>query len=77
MKNVSVHRAAIYFFSLVALTLSSGELHAQDEVPEKAEEVCPLLPGQKIPELSLKDIDGQEFSLSQQPVVMIFYRGGW
>ncbi|MDW7682180.1 MAG: peroxiredoxin-like family protein, partial [bacterium] len=46
-----------------------------------AEEICPLLVGQKIPIVTLKTHDGANFDLNaavtQKPTVLIFYRGGW
>ena len=51
------------------------------KVAASAEEVCPLLVGQKIPIVQLKTHDGADFDLNaavaQKPTVLIFYRGGW
>jgi peroxiredoxin len=44
-------------------------------------EVKPLLIGQPIPEVPLTTVDGEKFNLpaaaKEQPLVLIFYRGGW
>jgi peroxiredoxin len=51
------------------------------EFPEKAEDISPLLIGEKFPNASLLDSKGQEVLLNklikQKPTVLIFYRGGW
>ena len=51
------------------------------QIPEKAEDVRPLLIGAEIPALSLRTSDGDAFdlnaSLEDKPAVIIFYRGGW
>jgi peroxiredoxin len=44
-------------------------------------EVKPLMIGQPIPEVPLTTVDGEKFNLpaaaKEQPLVLIFYRGGW
>lgn len=44
-------------------------------------EVKPLPVGQSIPEVKLKTVTGKDFDLAavakEQPLVIIFYRGGW
>ncbi|MEJ2113219.1 MAG: redoxin domain-containing protein, partial [Flavobacteriaceae bacterium] len=51
------------------------------EVPEKAEDISPLLIGEKIPNASLLDPDGNKVNLNKlikvKPTVLVFYRGGW
>ncbi len=53
----------------------------QNEVPLEANEICPILVGEKIPEGALKNIDNKEVSIleltKKKPTVIIFYRGGW
>ncbi|MFA6954456.1 MAG: peroxiredoxin-like family protein [Thermoanaerobaculia bacterium] len=50
-------------------------------VPERAEEVCPILIGQKVPALVLRDEAGKPYDLAaaiaRKPTILIFYRGGW
>ena len=50
-------------------------------VPERAEGVCPILIGQKIPALVLHDEAGKPYdlaaSIARKPTILIFYRGGW
>lgn len=52
-----------------------------DRIAATADAVCPILIGQKVPPLVLKNVKGEAFdlnnALSQKPTVLIFYRGGW
>ncbi|WP_199768614.1 peroxiredoxin-like family protein [Sphingobacterium sp. HMA12] len=50
-------------------------------IPLKAEDISPLLYGEKIPGAVLSDVSGKSFDLnkafSEKPTVLVFYRGGW
>lgn len=50
-------------------------------IPQKAEDISPLLNGEKIPIAMLTDASGKKFDLnkaiSEKPTILIFYRGGW
>ena len=50
-------------------------------IPQRPEDISPLLNGEKIPESTLLDADGSTFDLnkavSEKPTILIFYRGGW
>ena len=50
-------------------------------VARSAEEICPILIGANVPELTLRTVDGKLFDLNEairnKPTVLIFYRGGW
>jgi len=50
-------------------------------VPLKAEDISPLLVGERIPVLKLPTSTGKIFdlnaSVSQTPTILVFYRGGW
>lgn len=63
------------------LTLVSHNLFAANGIAESAEHVTPLMNGQNIPSVTLKDVDGNIVSLkqivSEKPSVIVFYRGGW
>lgn len=52
-----------------------------DAVPEKPEDISPLLYGEKIPVAILTDMSGNNFDLNKavtsKPTVLVFYRGGW
>jgi len=62
------------------LWLSAGDTNKKN-VPQSADNICPLLVGRKIPTVTLKTVDGKSFNLNeaigQKPTVLIFYRGGW
>ena len=67
-------------FSIIAAGLiASQAITAQ--LPEKAEDISPLLIGEKIPELTLTSLDGTSVStqiaLNGKPSVILVYRGGW
>ncbi|WP_303918667.1 peroxiredoxin-like family protein [Draconibacterium sediminis] len=51
------------------------------QLPEKAEDISPLLNGEVLPDAVLKAPDGSEHNLTgvlkQKPSVVLFYRGGW
>ncbi len=50
-------------------------------IPEKPEDISPLLYGEKIPVATLTDMSGNNFDLNKavadKPTVLVFYRGGW
>lgn len=60
------------------MTLTTG-LNAQ--MPEKAEDIAPLLIGETFPNTEVTAIDGSSIAfhevLKEKPTVLIFYRGGW
>lgn len=51
------------------------------QLPEKAEDISPLLNGETVPNAMLTSPDGKKFQLKeivgQKPTVLLFYRGGW
>lgn len=51
------------------------------QVPEKAEDISPLLIGEILPKANLVNADGKKILLkdvlSEKPTVLVFYRGGW
>ena len=66
-----------FLLSLLLLAATSGSA----QVPDDPAGVCPLLPGQTVPEgLSMTTIEGAEFALDdhlESPTILLFYRGGW
>jgi len=74
-----------YFITGIALAfvtmMGVDEVKAQEIYPEKAEDISPLLIGEKIPQVKLTDAIGHIFDLnkavSAKPTILIFYRGGW
>ncbi len=65
--------------SLTGLILLIYSVSAQ--IPEKAEDISPLLIGEIIPDVTLKAADATGHStleiISEKPAVILFYRGGW
>jgi peroxiredoxin len=68
-----------FYLLIVAGMLAGQALMAQ--LPEKAEDISPLLIGEKIPELTLTALDGKTIGtqavLNGKPSVILVYRGGW
>ena len=54
---------------------------AETQVAESAEEICPLLVGQSVPDVQLTTVKGRSVDLAdaiaEKPTLLIFYRGGW
>lgn len=72
-----------YLLPFLFLFLATTFLQAQTSsaIPLSAAEVSPLKEGSPIPPISLTTPEGAPFLLNafveEQPVVLIFYRGGW
>ena len=53
----------------------------QAQLPEKAEDISPLLIGETMPNTSLKGLDGAVTPfldiVKEKPTVLVVYRGGW
>ena len=51
------------------------------EVADKAGKINPILVGQKVPDVTIEDFDGNKVNLreavAKKPTVLIVYRGGW
>lgn len=62
-----------------AIFMISSFVSAQ--LPERAEDISPLLIGEIIPEVNLLTVNGKDQNLkdliSAKPSVILFYRGGW
>lgn len=75
------------FFGIAVVLFLAGNRaygkHPQSENPvaESAEQICPLLVGQSVPDVQLTTVAGETFDLTaalrQHPTLLIFYRGGW
>jgi peroxiredoxin len=54
---------------------------ALTDIPQKPEDISPLLIGETIPDLKLLTMDGVSFDLkaevAKKPTILVFYRGGW
>lgn len=68
------------FFLLSLAGLFSG-LQISAHIPERAEDICPLLNGETIPDVALTAPDGNSHQITDivgtKPTVLLFYRGGW
>jgi len=66
---------------LALVSLSGLSLAQRPGVAVDAEHITPLLPGQTVPDVTFKTVDGEDFNLRQEatrkPILLIFYRGGW
>lgn len=66
---------------LPAFALFFSTLAVYAQLPEKAENVSPLLIGEKIPATQVLNIDGMAVSTGELfktgKTILIFYRGGW
>jgi len=68
-------------FILVAIISSICSFDVTGQVPTKAEDICPLLIGEDLPNGRLKDAYGNPVDLhdliNEKASVVVFYRGGW
>jgi peroxiredoxin len=66
---------------LPAFALFFSTLAVYAQLPEKAEDISPLLIGEKIPETQVLSLDGKPVSTGDLfkagKTIVIFYRGGW
>jgi peroxiredoxin len=66
-----------FVFILFSVQLSL----AQMAIPEKPEDISPLLVGEKIPDVTLKNSSNESVNLlqkiSEKKTVLVFFRGGW
>lgn len=67
----------IILFAIAFTQLSN----AQYELPKSANDIAPLLIGEKVPNTNLTSIDGKSVSfldvLNNNKTILVFYRGGW
>ncbi|NBC82885.1 MAG: redoxin domain-containing protein [Bacteroidetes bacterium] len=67
----------LFLLTLISLVIATGNA----QLPENAEDISPLLYGESVPDVKLTAADGSKHSLknliSQQPSILLFYRGGW
>lgn len=68
-----------FFTLMIFMIINSSGSYAQ--IAAKAEDICPLLIGETIPNADLLDAEGKSVKLktiiNQMPSVLVFYRGGW
>lgn len=65
--------------SMETAAMKAGQMSYM--VPQKPEDISPLLNGEKIPKATLTDVMGKSFDLNkvvaERPTILIIYRGGW
>lgn len=65
---------------LFAIVLAQFSV-AQNDLPKSANDIAPLLIGEKAPNTNLTSIDGKSVSflevLNNNKTILVFYRGGW
>jgi peroxiredoxin len=68
-------------FLIFILLFVSIQIANAQTIAEQADQICPVLIGETVPDAVLKGMNGQELKLknivSQKPSLVIFYRGGW
>jgi len=71
-------RKLLFIFTLITLFFSNCIMA---QVPKNAEDVSPLLIGERLPEANLLDVEGEDVFLQdilkEKPTILVFYRGGW
>jgi len=69
----------IILFTLIFTVMSQSGLFSQ--IADRAEDISPLLIGEKIPGISLISTSGNQETLAAitggKPSILLFYRGGW
>ncbi len=72
---------AITITTALMLTVSTSVSADDKPIAVAPEKTAPLKVGEMVPELKLKNAKGDEVSLAslheKQPVVLVFFRGGW
>ncbi len=68
----------VFLFGSLLLFIAAVQGWAQ---ADKADEVCPILVGETIPDVKVHTVEGNAVRLpelvKEKPAVIIFYRGGW
>jgi hypothetical protein len=76
--NVKKTRLTLLTFFLMAAFVISSPV---DNTPSSSRKIRPLTVGDVLPTYTLTDTEYQQVSLYQyleeQPIVLIYYRGGW
>ena len=66
---------------LITLLLIVSFTSLFSQIPEKPEAISPLSVGDRIPELTIKNINNESVLLTElvkeQKTILLFYRGGW
>jgi len=81
-KNLTVAiTLAVFLFLISCQKKEEPSLTSQISVPNSPVEICPILVGDTIPNLTLHTQEGTPFDLKNavksKPTVLVFFRGGW
>jgi len=70
---------AVGLFAM-AVTAGAGD-GTTSRVPDRAEDIRPVLVGTTMPAIQLADMNGNPVNLNalvgRKPTVLVYYRGGW
>lgn len=76
----SLLKAGLLITCMTSLN-SYADYMADQTPPTSADAIRPILIGQSIPEINVKNVEGKSVSLNQllseKPTLLVFYRGGW
>lgn len=68
-------------FKLLAVLFLTNIASINAQIPQNPNDISPLLIGEKIPEATLLNSDGESINLNteiaKKKTVLVFYRGGW
>ena len=72
---------SLSLFPAIFIILISSAQGSERKVAESKQEIFPVLPDQPVPDVTFVTMEGKAVRLremvSQRPVVLIVYRGGW
>ena len=78
---MTLRKYSIYFFSVLTFVLLISTFSTAQDYAMSDEEVNPVLISSTIPDVSVKNTDGENLNLrdivKDQPTIFVFYRGGW
>ena len=79
--NLNRHFLKLKKMKYITLILLLVTGYSIAQIPNLPEDISPLLIGEELPELKLKQADSSEIGIKEivakKPTVMLFYRGGW
>lgn len=80
-EDQSIETMKKYIYAIMTIFCVSCISIGSAQTPEKAEDICPLLIGEKLPTATLQDADGRKVLFKNviegNHTVLVFYRGGW
>lgn len=67
--------------SIMAILCFASISNINAQIPKNAEDISPLLIGERLPKASFQNTEGDSINLKtiveEKPTVLVFYRGGW